>query len=98
MYITDNIELHIRVITEISPGDNFYIVKLFPLICPHSEIELDDDYYNLVKPVVNWQMRNEVEGMINLRIQLGFEPRSLNFSQIQTLLPNELLGRDCNRV
>ena len=46
MYTIDNVELHIRVIishyrviTKISPGDNFYIVQLFPLIRPCSGIE-----------------------------------------------------------
>ena len=38
--IIDNVELHIRVITEISPGDNFYTVQLFPLIRPRSGIEM----------------------------------------------------------
>ena len=47
MYTIDNVELHIRVITshyrvitKISPGDNFYTVQLFPLIRPHSGIEV----------------------------------------------------------
>ena len=49
MYTIDNVELHIRVITshyrvitKISPGDNFYTVQLFPLIRPRSRIELSD--------------------------------------------------------
>ena len=49
-YNIDNVELHIRVIAEISPSDNFYTVQLFPFICPRGgiEISIHNDSISLV--------------------------------------------------
>ena len=59
--------LNIQVITEISPGDNFYTVQLFPLIRPRNEIKvtLQSIYMNVLNK--NWSVHKSSPVYVTLK-------------------------------